>query len=134
MDYTDLNLLERELSVTKYLISTQCLMLKHMGVVVFWIAVKTPCTLVSSLGVHLDLALTMETQVASVVCSACFHLWRIAQLHPYVDVEALTTLVYALVISTLDYSNALYVGLPLRLWKLQIVQNAAARLLSGVTK
>ena len=40
---------------------------------------------VHSLGIHLDPALTMETQVASVVCSAYFHLWRIAQLWPYLD-------------------------------------------------
>ena len=47
----------------------------------------------------------------------------------------LTTLVHALVISRLDHCNALYVGLPLRLMrKLQVVQNAAARLLSGVRK
>ena len=32
---------------------------------------------VRSLGVHLDPALTMETQVASVVRSAYFHLWQI---------------------------------------------------------
>ena len=77
---------------------------------------------VRSLGVHLYPALTMETQVASVVCSAYFHLCRIAQLCPYLDVGELTTLVHALVISRLDYCNALYVGLPLRLMrKLQIL-------------
>ena len=54
---------------------------------------------------------------------------------PYLDVGALTTLVHALVISRLDHCNTLYVGLPLRLMrKLQVVQNAAARLLSGVRK
>ena len=61
---------------------------------------------VHSLGVHLDPALTMETQVASVVRSAYFHLWRIAQLH--LDVGALTTLVHAFVILRLDYCNVLY--------------------------
>ena len=40
---------------------------------------------VRSLGIHLDPALTMEIQVASVVRSAYFHLWRIAQLQPYLD-------------------------------------------------
>ena len=90
---------------------------------------------VRSLGVHLDPTLTMETQVASVVCTAFFHLWRIARLQPYLDMGALTTLVHALVISRLDYCNALYVGLPLKLMrKLQVVQNAAARLLTGVRK
>ena len=47
---------------------------------------------------HLDPALTMETQVASVVRTAYFHLWRIAQLCPFLDVGALPTLVHARVI------------------------------------
>ena len=51
---------------------------------------------VRCLGVHLDPALTMETQVASVVHSTNCHLWRIAQLHPYLDGGALTTLVMCL--------------------------------------
>ena len=33
---------------------------------------------VRSLGIHLDPTLTMETQLASVVHTAFFHLWRIA--------------------------------------------------------
>ena len=69
------------------------------------------------------------------VRSTYFQLWRIAQLHPYLDVGLLTTLVHGLVILRLDHCNALYVGLPLRLmWKLQMVQNVVARLLSGVRK
>ena len=90
---------------------------------------------VSGLGVHLNPALTMETQVASMVRTNYFNLWRIAQLHPYLDVGALTTLVHALVVSRLTYCNTVYVGLPLRLrWKLQMVQNMASRLLTGVRK
>ena len=93
----------------------------------------TAKTEVWSLGIHLDPALPMETQVASVVCSAYFHLWRNAQLRPYLDVEALTTLAHVLVILRLDYCSAFYVGLALRL-KLQMMQNAVARLLTGVRK
>ena len=54
---------------------------------------------VCSLGIHLDPALTMVTQVASVVHTAFFHLWWIAQLWSYLNVGALTTLVHALIIS-----------------------------------
>ena len=57
----------------------------------------------------------METQVVSVVRTAFFHLWRIAQLRPYLDTGVLTTLVHTLVISRLDHCNVLYVGLPLKL-------------------
>ena len=86
---------------------------------------------VRCLGVHLDPTLTMETQVASVVRTAFFHLWQIGRLRPYLDMGALTTLVHALVISRLDHYNTLYMGLPLRLMrKLQVMQNAAARLLT----
>ena len=35
---------------------------------------------VCNLGIHLDPTLTMETQVALVVRTTFFHLWRIAQL------------------------------------------------------
>ena len=66
----------------------------------------------------------MESQVVSVVHTAHLHFRWIAQLHSYLDFGALTNLVHALVISRLDYCNALYVGLPLRLMqKLQLVQN-----------
>lgn len=46
----------------------------------------------------------------------------------------LATLVHALVTYRLDYCNTFYsTGLPLRsVWKLQLVQNAAARMLNGV--
>ena len=78
---------------------------------------------VHSLGVQLDPALTVETQVSSVVRPTYFHLWWIAELPPYLDVGALTILVHAFVVFRLNYCNALYVGLPLRLMqKLQIVQ------------
>ena len=40
--------------------------------------------------------------------------------------------IQALVTSRLDFCNVLYVELPLKLlWKLELVQNAAAQLLSG---
>ena len=42
-----------------------------------WFAAKSG---VRSLGIHLDLMLTMETQVVSVVRTTFFHLWQIAQL------------------------------------------------------
>ena len=91
--------------------------------------------MVHSLGVHFDPTLTMESQVASVVRTAHLYLWRIAQLPSYLDVGALTTLVHALVVSRINYCNALYVGLPLGLMqKLQMIQNMVARLLTGVKR
>ena len=77
----------------------------------------------------------METQVESVVRSAHLHLQQIAQLHLYLDTGVLTTLVHALIVSRIDYCNTIYMGLPLRLMrKLQMVQNMAARLLTGMKR
>ena len=69
------------------------------------------------------------------VCIAYFRLRWIAQLCPCLDGGVITTLVHALVVSRLDYCNVFYMGLPLRLmWKFQMGQNVAARLLTGMRK
>ncbi|XP_060124669.1 ral guanine nucleotide dissociation stimulator-like 3 isoform X2 [Zootoca vivipara] len=58
------------------------------------------------------------------------HLVR--RLRPYLPADCLARVVHALVISCLDYCNALYVGLPLKVTqKLQLIQNAAAGLVTG---
>ena len=63
------------------------------------------------------------------VQAAHFHFWRIAQLHPYLDMGALMTLIHALVISRIHYCSALYVRLPLRLmWRLQLVQKFGSQI------
>ena len=91
-------------------------------------------SVVHSLGVHLDPALNMESQVVPVVHSAHLCLWRIAHLTSYLDVGLLTTLVHVFAVLRLDYCNAVYIGLSLRLMrKLQIVQKAA-RLLTRVKR
>ncbi|KAF7249528.1 Serine protease inhibitor Kazal-type 6 [Varanus komodoensis] len=87
---------------------------------------------VRSLGVLLDPELTLEVQVTAVARSAFFPLWLIHQLHPYLENDCLATVTHALVTSRLDFCNALYVGLPLKTVRiLQLVQNRAARLLTG---
>ena len=61
-----------------------------------------------------------------------YQLLLVHQLWPLLDKDSLAMVEQALVTSRLDYCNALYVRLPLRLLqKLELVQNAAAQLLSG---
>ncbi|KAF7243896.1 Membrane-associated transporter protein [Varanus komodoensis] len=56
----------------------------------------------------------------------------IHQLRPYLEYDCLATVTHGLVTSRLDFCNALYVGLPLKMVRiLQLVQNRAARLLTG---
>uniref|UniRef100_A0A670I451 Reverse transcriptase domain-containing protein n=1 Tax=Podarcis muralis TaxID=64176 RepID=A0A670I451_PODMU len=87
---------------------------------------------VRSLGVILDSQLSMEAQVKSVSRAAVYQLHLVRRLRPYLPADCLARVVHALVISRLDYCNALYVGLPLKVTrKLQLIQNAAARLVTG---
>ncbi|KAF7247270.1 Netrin receptor UNC5B [Varanus komodoensis] len=87
---------------------------------------------VRSLGVLLDPELSLEAQVTTAARSAFLQLRLIHQLRPYLEYDCLATVTHALVTSRLDFCNALYVGLPLKTVRiLQLVQNRAARLLTG---
>ncbi|KAF7235271.1 Vomeronasal type-2 receptor 1 [Varanus komodoensis] len=87
---------------------------------------------VHSLGVLLDPELSLEAQVTAVARNAFLQLRLINQLRPYLEYDCLATVTHALVISRLDFCNALYVGLPLKTVRtLQLVQNRAAKLLTG---
>ncbi len=59
----------------------------------------------------------------------------ISRLKPILSFKDLETVIHAFITSRLDYCNSLYVGICQRhLSHLQIVQNAAARLLTGMKK
>jgi hypothetical protein len=88
-----------------------------------------PVTRVKYLGVLLDTELGMRCQVNCVAAACFFQLRRLRQLRNVIDPQALQRVVSALVLSRLDYCNAVLAGLPAStLAPLQRVQNAAARL------
>ncbi len=67
--------------------------------------------------------------------TAFFHLKNIAKLRNMFSVSDAEKLVHASMTSRLDYCNALLGGCPASsINKLQIVQNAAARVLTGARK
>ena len=69
--------------------------------------------------------------MSSVCCKASFHLWRIGSIRHYITREVCHSLVIALVISHLDFCNALLSGLSAcRAQRLQKVQNRATRLVT----
>ena len=85
------------------------------------------------LGVVIDEHATMSQHVSSVCRSASFALYNIGKLRPYLDQASTEMLVHAFVSSRLDSCNSLLHGLPQNeLERLQRVQNAASRLVSGV--
>ncbi len=97
------------------------------------------CTVTSStvknLGVILDSNLSFENHISNVTKTAFFHLRNIFKLRNMLSVSDAEKLVHAFMTSRLDYCNALLGGCPVSsINKLQIVQNAAARVLTRSRK
>ncbi len=83
---------------------------------------------VRDLGVLFDSNLSFDSHVSSICKTAFFHLKNISKLRPMSNSEILFN---AFMTSRLDYCNALLGGCSTHLInKLQMVQNAAARVLT----
>ncbi len=90
---------------------------------------------VKNLGVILDSNLSFEKHISNVTKTAFFHLRNIAKLRNMLPVSDAEKLVHAFMTSRLDYCNALLGGCPASsINKLQVVQNAAARVLTRSRK
>ncbi len=86
---------------------------------------------VRNLGVLFDSNLSFESHVSSICKTAFFHLKNISKLRPMLSTSNAEILINAFMSSRLDYCNALLGGCSARLInKLQLVQNAAARVLT----
>ncbi len=92
-------------------------------------------TEVKNLGVIFDQNLNFKSQVASVSRSSYYHLYNIQKARSSLTYPACEAAIHSFVHSKLDYSNALYYGLPnSTLYSLQKVQNSAARTLTGTNR
>ena len=90
---------------------------------------------VSDLGALIDSQLSMSDHVASVCRSCYFQLRQLRQISGSLTSDAIMTLVHAFISSRLDYCNSLLVGVSDGvLTKLQSIQNAAARMVTGTRK
>ncbi|XDV14498.1 hypothetical protein PO909_014740 [Leuciscus waleckii] len=95
----------------------------------------TPSRSVRNLGVTFDDQLTFTDHISKTARSCRFALHNIRKIRPFLTEHATQLLVQALVISRLDYCNALLAGLPSCATKpLQMIQNAAARLVFNEPK
>jgi len=107
---------------------SQTLTLRNGTVVQFSTAVK-------NLGILIDSHLTMADHIAAVCRSGFFQLRQLRSIRQSLMPAAIKTLVHAFISSRLDYCNQLFVGVSGRLlYKLQSLQNAAARLVTGARK
>ncbi len=93
----------------------------------------TQCT--RNLGVRFDHNLKSYKQISAVVKSCLFHLRQLSKVKPFLSQSNFQMVAHAFVATRLDYCNSLYYGVSQSsLSHLQLVQNAAARLLSGTCK
>ncbi len=81
-----------------------------------------------------DSNLSFDSHVSS-ICKTFFHLKNISKLRPMLSMSNAEMLIHAFMTSGLDYCNTLLGGCSARLInKLQMVQNAAARVLTRTRK
>ncbi len=123
------------LAKTELLVFSATTTLQHDFTIQLGSATITPSTLVRNLGVIFDDQLTFKDHIAKTARSCSFALHNIREIRPFLTEHAAQLLVRALVISRLDYCNALLAGLPSSTIKpLQMIQNAAARLVFNEPK
>ena len=90
---------------------------------------------VRNLGVTFDSFLSFDKQIDSVVKASFFQLRLLNKVKPFLSRQDLETAIHAFISSRLDYCNALYTGVKQSsLSRLQLVQNTAARLLTGTSR
>ena len=105
-----------------------------MQVPVYLLFVGTPNS-VKYLGVRIDCHLNLQHFIAIKCKTAMYSIIKIRNIRKSLTVEVAHTLVLGIVISHLDYANALYINLPdVDINKLQRIQNIAAKLVLGSCK
>jgi len=91
-------------------------------------------SVVWDLGVYMDSEFTMKELVAKIADACFYHIRRLCQVRR-IGQEVTQQLVLALIMSRLDYCNSVLAALPTStLQPLQHVQNAAARLVFGLSR
>ncbi len=127
--------LQLNLAKTELLVFPATPTLQHDFTIQLGSSTITPSASVRNLGVLFDDQLTFKEQIAKTARSCRFALHNIRKIRPFLTEHAAQLLVQALVISRLDYCNALLAGLPSNTIKpLQMIQNAAARLVFNEPK
>ncbi len=127
--------LQLNLAKTELLVFPATPTLQHDFTIQLGSSTITPSASVRNLGVIFDDQLTFKEHIAKTARSCRFALHNIRKIRSFLTEHAAQLLVQALVISRLDYCNALLVGLPSNTIKpLQMIQNAAARLVFNEPK
>ncbi len=119
--------LQLNLAKTELLVFPATPTLQHDFTIQLGSSTITPSASVRNLGAIFDDQLTFKEHIAKTARSCRFALHNIRKIRPFLTEHAAQLLFQALVISRLDYCNALLAGLPSNTIKpLQMIQNAAA--------
>ena len=98
-------------------------------------AIISPVLYARNLEAYFDSNMTLVPFINNGCKSAFSQLYNIRKIRKYLTTNTSKTLVHAMITSRIDYCNSLLCGLPDNcLNKLQRVQNAAARLITGTAK
>ncbi len=90
---------------------------------------------VKNLGFIFDDGLKFDCQIKSVVKACFFQLHLLSKAKTFLSFKHFEKVIQAFILSRLDYCNSLYFRIrQTTISRLQLVQNAAAQLLSGVKK
>ena len=90
---------------------------------------------IRDIGFVFDDTMSMAAQIRCVCQVAYCHIRCIATIRKCLSTIACKTIIHALVMSRLDFSNAMLYGLPkTQLRKLRMIQNSAARLITGTRR
>lgn len=90
---------------------------------------------VKSLGITLDKYLSMRDHIKNSTKSVLYALKQLKKMKPFIPQDDLKTIVQSLVLSKLDYGNAILTGTPkTHLAPLRSVLNMAARLITGAKR
>jgi hypothetical protein len=90
---------------------------------------------VKTLGVYFDADLNFQNQISSIVKTCFYYIRSLSKIRPYITKKAANAMAVSLVQSKLDYCNSLLAGLPHKqINRLQVVQNAAARVVTQTKK
>ncbi len=122
--------LQLNLAKTELLVFPATPTLQHDFTIQLGSSTITPSTSVRNLGVIFNDQLTFKDHIAKTARSCRFALHIIRKIRPFLTEHAAQLLVQALVISRLDYCNALLAGLPSNTIKpLQMIQNESLLLI-----
>ena len=131
-DWMDLNRLKMNSAKTEFILFGQTKQLQKTDTHAIEVVDDTieRSDSVKYLGVYLDKTLSMDKHISH-ICRICMlNLQRIKLIRSFLSVDSCKILVQCLVISHLDYANAILATLPKsHLNKLQRVQNYAAKLI-----